>query len=316
MKKLSLMVLLLTLGSLAACSSPSSSDDPFSSLKIVSPAGAPALGLFKHVTQSNVEVLGSADNIASYFSPASDKDVIFAPTNLVASKIMTAGAPYKLAANITFGNFYLCATGNDDNNTLDNDDYVVLFQQNGLPHKLFSFIYGNEFSHLAFVDAGGDAASIAKTGKDGNNNDVDYVLVPQPALTGVLSYNPNASQYSSLQDDFKTKTGGKEITQASVFIRNSTPKSLADAFLTALENDINELKANANLIVSYTEGWNQAQIAAKYSAQSAQLLKAIISNNSIGIGFKKAIDNKASVDTFLMSLGFLSNETSEEVYYI
>ena len=42
----------------------------------------------------------------------------------------------------TFGNLYIVATGNDEDNTLSNDDYIVSYGENLVPDLAFKAVYG------------------------------------------------------------------------------------------------------------------------------------------------------------------------------
>ena len=296
----------------------SSSQAPdISTLKIISPSGAPAISLYRMYNQSNVEINADANNVLSYLSANSEKDIVIAPTNALVSKVMGKINNFKIAANITFGNFYLVSVNKEGEANMTSDSYVVLFQQNQLPDRLFKYVYGADYD-LHYVTAASDAAKCAITGKNetDNNHSVDYVLVPQPALTNVLANTKaNAKLYANIQEDFKTKSNGLEITQASIFVNTNTDKALIDAFLNKIEQDIKDALANPSLLKEAVEGLSQEELTNKFGVGSGQLLQKMVAENAIRIGYKKAIDNKAAIDNFLKALNFTSEDTSEEVYY-
>ena len=70
---------------------------------------------------------------------AAQKDVIVLPTNVGVKTIETAQAPYKLAATITFGNFYIASLGNDDNGIMDAT--ITSFYSKIMSDKLFHYIW-------------------------------------------------------------------------------------------------------------------------------------------------------------------------------
>ena len=201
---------------------------------------------------------------------------------------------------------------------MDGDDYVVLIQQNNVPDKLFQYCYGDlGLTNTHYLAQASNVKNVVATGKnpEDENADVDYVLVAEPAFAAGKAQNANATQYASLQEVYKTKSGGKEITQASVFIKNSVSKEDGDAFLAQLEKDINEFVANPSVIDSYVAGFDDVQFAAKFGVGKAQLLKNLTTNgNRMGVGFKNAKANKANIDQFL-KLWPAIGETSEEIYY-
>ena len=136
-------------------------------LKIACPSGAPAVALYKHLKEpeAKLEINASATNVVAYLAPNSSKDIVIAPTNAGITAINKKNAPFKLAATITFGNFYLAATGNDANGKLDPDDYVVAFQQNNVPDKIFRYVYSDvAFTNLHYVDQASDAAACLISG--------------------------------------------------------------------------------------------------------------------------------------------------------
>ena len=184
----------------ASSSEESSSEAPvdYSDLKIIAPSGAPALALYDKLDNKNVTIDKDPNNVAAFLSNDSKMDIVIAPTNLVVSKVIKDGAPFKLAGVITFGNFFIASTGNDDNDTLDKDDHIVVFQRNGLPGKIFDYTYGTDFEHIHSANAASDAVSSLVTGKDNlTKEDVDYVLLAQPGLTAALA---KAKEHRSRQD--------------------------------------------------------------------------------------------------------------------
>ena len=288
-------------------------------LSVVTPSGAPSVCFYKYVAdESKVEVRSpeEASGIAAYMQSGA-KDIIVLPTNAGILQIKN-GAAYKIAANITFGNLFIAATGHDDNGVMDGDDYVVLIQQNNVPDKLFQYCYGDlNLTNTHYLTQASNVKNVVATGKnpEDGNADVDYVLVAEPAFAAGKSQNANATQYASLQEVYKQKSGGKEITQASVFIKNSVDRAEADKFLEALEKDINEFVANPSVIDEYVKDFDDVQFAAKFGVGKAQLLKTLTTNgNRMGVGFKKAKDNKANIDEFL-TMWPVIGETSEEIYY-
>ena len=327
MKNKTLYTIMLTGLLLTACgSSEQFSSEPsskvqeldISTLKIISPSGAPAISLYNMYQNTNVEINADANNVLSYLSANSEKDIVIAPTNALVGKVMGKIDNFKIAANITFGNFYMVSVNQEEDDTLDADDYVVLFQQNQLPDRLFKYVYGEEFTNLHYVTAASDAAKCAITGKNetDNNAAVDYVLVPQPALTNVLANTKaNAKQYSDIQEDFKTKSNGLEITQASIFVNTKTDRYLIEKFLDTIENDINDALKNPSLLKSAVEGLSQTELVNKFGVGSGALLQKMIADNAMRIGYKNALANKKAIDNFLKALKFTTEDTSEEVYF-
>lgn len=282
---------------------------------VASPKGAPAVGLYNHVFEDNVEV-SDPTNVQAWLL-AGNKDVVIAPTNAGCNLIAKKNVSYKLAAILTFGNFYLVSTGNDENDTLDADDPIFIFQTaTDIPAKLFSYVYSEmNFTNVYY---GGDNSNAARNlilgydELDEDNAPLDYVLVAEPALSNALSKNKNAKVVVNIQELYKTKSGGKMITQASVFVHKDLEKEKADKFLSTLEFEVNYLLDNPLIIDEIFASYEDLQVAAKLGANK-ELLKTVLKENSLGLGFKNAKENKESVDSFLETIGL--SATSEEIYY-
>ena len=321
MKKIILLAIptLLMAGCTHKNQQPVNEEDYKLNLSVVTPSGAPSVCLYKYVSdESKVEVRSpeEASGIAAYMQSGA-KDVIILPTNAGIQQIKN-GASYKIAANITFGNLFIAATGNDNDGVMNGDDYVVLIQKNNVPDKLFQYCYGDlGLTNTHYLNLASNVKNVVATGKNSEDEDakVDYVLVAEPAFAAGKAQNPNATQYVSLQEAYKAKSGGKEITQASVFVKNSVAKEDADAFLGQLEKDIYEFVTNPSVIDEYVKNFDDVQFAAKFGVGKAQLLKTLTTNgNRMGVGFKKAKGNKANIDEFLTMWPAIG-ETSEEIYY-
>ena len=328
MKKLFIPVVsLLALGSLVGCST---NDEPtdYSDLNIACPQGAPALALYDIYSNSNVEINQNATEIAGYLSELSNKDIVFAPTNLVTSDAMKNGAPYKLAAVVTSGNFFIASTGNDDNGTLDKTDKVVLFQKGGLPDRLFKYVYGNDFENLYYTNNAANANASLISGKfsgETSTFDVDYVLVAQPALTVGLKKaketRPDKADkimvMNDVQQDYYTKTGDAAITQASIFVRNTDDKTKLkkiNKFLEDTSNRVNALLSNKDNLDVLTN-LEDLELQNNFGAPNLTILKKVVGENSLGLCYKGAKSEKKAIDKFLMNLGFTDKETNEDLYF-
>ena len=88
-----------------------------STVNILAPKGAPAVAFYNHATDDNFTT-GAAENIKSMLTKKSPYTVVVVDTLSGVSALQNK-APYKIAATITFGNFFLAATGNDENRRLN-----------------------------------------------------------------------------------------------------------------------------------------------------------------------------------------------------
>ena len=279
-------------------------------LKVAAPAGSPAIALFAHISESTVEI-NAAENVQGYMTDAADKDMVILPTNYGVNAIVNKGVGFKLAATVTFGNFFLLSTGADADNTLNEGDKVLAFQQNGVAGKLFNYLYGDKNLTVTYAADAKAVKDAVLTG--GDSFDYDYVMLAQPVVNAILSKKTSYAMYSSLQEDYKTKTGGKEITQASIFVKNTADVTKAKKALATIKSDIEQLLDNHQEIIDQTKNIEEEVISAKFTA-TAQAVKGLLDNgNQLGIGYKDAFENKANIDAFLATLGM--GATSEEIYF-
>ena len=294
-----------------------SSAEPYKlNLNVAVPAGAPAVAFYRHLQADDgkLEINADASNVVGYLSANSGKDIVVAPTNAGIMAIKNKNAPYTIAATLTFGNFYLAATGNDANGTLDNDDYVIAFQQNNVPDKIFRSVYPS-LSNVHYLAAASDAQKALISGIDESNDNasVDYVLIAEPAFSAAKSKKATISQYADIQAQFKAAHNGLEITQASLFVSNTAEKTKVNALLSSIEEDIGAFLDDTSVIDPYLEGMEAQAIQSKFSAPLAMLKNCTANGNRMGLGYKSAYANKDSVTNF-MSLWNVSS-LDEEIFY-
>ena len=286
-----------------------------SALKIITPTGAPALAFYNHSNNANYETNSTPSNIVSMMNSSSNYDIVVIDT-VSGIKAIEKGAPYKIAANITFGNFYIASTGNDDDNKFDEDDVIVVFGQNQTPDLLFNFIYGDKYN-VEYVTNVQDAAKCLTTGKNlVTGSSVDYVFIAQPALYTVMNNQKaptygKVQVYTSIQNEYLRKTG-KSIVQASLFVNNNSNRSQVKSFLKGLENDISTILETPEVIIEALDVASEKN-QTLYGINFNACIKLINDNNAIGLGYKKAIDNKNNIDEFIKL--FNVGETNEEIYF-
>lgn len=286
-----------------------------SSLKIVCPTGAPSLAFYNNVDNVNFETNSTPSNIVAMMNGTSSYDVVVIDT-VSGIKAINNGANFKIAANLTFGNFYIASTGNDDNDTMDKDDVIILFGQNQTPDLLFNKIYGEGYN-IEYVTNVQDAAKCLASGINMiSKSTVDYVFIAQPALYTILN-NQNAatygkaSVYANIQDEYK-KITNNELVQASIFVNNNSDTKMINSFLNDLSKDIFALLDDSTKLASKIN-YDDQELTTKFGVNFKACEKLLNDNNQIGLGFKMAIDNKDNIDSFV-SL-FDLNATNEEIYY-
>ena len=286
-------------------------------LQVVTPTGAPALAFYNYAGLENFETNSNPANITAYMA-AESKDFVVLPTNAGVKSIVDNNLPYKLAATITFGNFYLVSMGNDDDeNGIDASDTILLFQKNNVPDRIFHYVYGNDLNDaIHYVNAVSDAAQAALTGQFSDPNDgltytPNYVLLAEPVLTNVLSKKQTVSVYADIQAKYKEVSGNKEIFQASVFVRNAAGKENTDSFLKCLKKDIETAISDPSKMV---EGMNKDAAPAETFGVAPAMAEAVLrKNNGMGLGFKYAKENKEAIETFLSI--FNLKDIDEKIYY-
>ncbi len=303
MKKRILMLLPILL-SIASCNDVDGDD-----LTILCPTGAPAIAFYERVDDVEFQTNSTPANIVSSMTN-NGSDVIVIDT-VSGVKAIESGAPYKLAANITFGNFYIASTGIDDNNNMDKDDNIVLFGMGQTPQKVFEYLYGTDYTNISYVNNVQDAAKCLISKKNGTE-DVKYVFIAEPVLSKALLQNTSASIYKDIQSEYKAKSGGNEMIQAGIFIKNTVSKSARKEFLKETKEEINELLNNSQKIYEGHEDMTPEAFNTKIGIDAETIITCLNKNNSIGLGFKEAKDNFTAISNFLQ----LFNQTisKDDIY--
>ena len=281
-------------------------------MKIVAPSGAPSVAFYNFSDSASFETNGTPSNIVAMMSAAEGPDVVVIDT-VSGVNAINNGAPYLLAATITFGNFYIAATGNDEDGVMSADDNIILFGQNQTPDLVWHYIYGSEFDEaVSFVAAAGDAAAVLQTGNDAQGNPADYVFLAEPALFASLNKNEKASIYANVQELYTAKSGTGMI-QASVFVKNDLSDESVNDFLAVLEKDINAALEDPTVVKAGFDKISEDESKAKFGVMAAPVVAVLKQNNRLGLGFKKAYDIKEDIDTFLNVMS--KDSTSEEIYF-
>ena len=85
------------------------------------------------------------------------------------------------------------------------------------------------------------------------------------------------------------------------------------AYLENLNKDINEAIENPTLVKESMDQISSEEVNSIFQINSNAAKAVLEDNNGLGLGYKKALDNKQSIDSFisLFSLG----ETNEEIYF-
>ena len=141
-------------------------DGEDNSLKFLVPTGAPSIAMAAFSDLPNFETVTEPSTIVPIMANQ-NVDVAVLPTNVGVTAMKVKNVQYKLLGTITFGNLYIASTGHDDDGVMDEDDYIVSFQQGAVPDKLFHYVFGNKYDNtLHYVASALDAAKCLKTGKN------------------------------------------------------------------------------------------------------------------------------------------------------
>lgn len=310
MKKILVVLLLLLCG----CSSDNGE------LSVVCPSGAPSLAFYNELHNDSFHT-GDAQSILPELKSDVGSDIVVIDT-VNGIKALNAGANYKLAATITFGNFYIASTGIDDNGIMEDGDYIVLFSKGATPDLIFHYLYGNEMeSNIHYVSAVSDASACLIKGINISDDQrtidedpyVEYVMIAEPALSVALLKNDKASIYLDVQEEYMNKSDGLFMIQASVFVSNRLSNEIVDEFLNSLENNINSLLDNPNLFIEETSELSDDEIKDIFGVPNGKIASKILSDNSIGLGYRRSYEIKDTIDRMLNI--FDVGKTNEEIYY-
>ena len=136
----------------------------YDGLKILAPTGAPSVGLYSFAEYSNfTTTTNPQEGLIPQFK-TNNYDVIIAPTQGGLTQIVKQNAAFKIAATITYGNFYIVATGNDDDGILNENDKVLIFQENDVPGKVFKYTYSDLNLDVTAVSAVSDTKLVIENG--------------------------------------------------------------------------------------------------------------------------------------------------------
>lgn len=289
----------------------------YDSLKVLAPTGAPAVAMSFLASNDNFETTSNpAQGLIPMFK-TNTYDIIVAPTQGGLTQIVKQQANYKIAATITFGNFYIVATGKDNDGVLNEGDSVLIFQENDIPGKVFKYVYGDSGLDVTAVAAVSDTKLVIENGgtlriDESTVKEFDYVYTAQPVVAAT-----NSTIFANVQEAFKQKSGGKTITQASIFVNNNAEKEKVNAFLANAKNYIESVLTDpAKLKTNIESVGSNAMQQDKFGVPGAMANKVTTQNNGFSLGYKDAKSIKDEIQSFV---NLLTNnalgELSEEVFY-
>ncbi len=308
-------LLLIPLLLLSSCNS----NVDTSTLKIVCPTGAPSIAFYKESENPNFETNSTPSNIVSMMNSNSDKDIVVIDT-VSGIKAINNGAPYKICANITLGNFFIASTGLDEDNTMNKGDTIILFGQNQTPDYIFHYLFEDKFDDsIEYVTNVQDASKCLASGKNLiTKSTVDYVFIAQPALYTILNNQTaptygKSSVYLDVQEEYRKKSGGLSLIQASVFVKETSDKNKVEAYLKELKNNINLAIQTPEVIIEPISKVGEELALSLYGVNLNVAKNVLLDDNKLGLGYIEAKDNKEAIDNFISLFGV--EDTNEEIYY-
>jgi len=305
MKKLNLLLLSVML---VGCKS---NNNGYKDFRIIVPTGAPAIAMSAFCDFLNFETVTDPSKILPVMATG-QVDIAVLPTNVGITAIHDKSIPYKLLGTITFGNFYIASTGNDEDGVVDANDYIVSFQKGAVPDKIFHYVHENSLDNaLHYVSSAQEAAKCLKLGKNltDDSRKVDYVVIAEPALTSVMQTSPNVFVYEDLQESYKLKSGGLGIYQASVFVNKTIDKKIINENIEVdLKMSITEMLTSENAVLNYMNKVSNPELLFGVNPEVAQQITII--GNKLGLGYERAEKNIDGINLFLslFGVGELKNE--------
>ena len=283
-------------------------------LKILSPTGAPAVSMYNFVNGLETVLKPAVDLIPEF--KKDNYDIIVAPTKGGLTQLVKQNAAYQIAAVVTFGNFALVSTGKDDNNTLDAGDKVLIFQPTDVPGAVFNYLYGDLGLDVYDVGDVSETSGALNTGSvtiSGQTIELDYVFSAYPLISNLKKTSQVVERASTA---FNTKTGGKRIIQAAVFIDKNLSKQKADDFLQLLEQDISAAITDANNIVTtFNLYGSELEQQNMFGVKASAVYDAMSDHNGLGLGFLRAKTAQEEIDYFINTIMKANLELNEEIYY-
>ena len=265
-------------------------------INVLCPTGAPSLAFYNHLMDNNFTTNSNPANIVSSMTKNGTDLVVI--DLLKGIQAINNGAPYKLASCLTFGNFYIASTGNDNNETMDKNDNIVIFGKGQTPDYLFKYLYGEDYTNIEYVDNVQAAAKCLISGKNADmSKEVAYVFIAQPVLLQAMSQNEKVKVYANIQELYYEKSQSS-MFQAGLFVKNDLVNKDVKTYLSTLENDVNLLLGKDNETLNKINNYDDDAFTNKYGVKK-QIVAKTIDKNLMGLGFKYVSEVKNDVNKLL-----------------
>lgn len=260
-------------------------------ISFVVPNGVPSTAISKMIKENiqidnnyniNYSIENTSDTLATSVMKG-EPDIAIVPSNL-AAQAYNKGLGYKLVGTTGLGALYLVSTEGDIalNDLSGKEVYNI---GSGLtPDIVFKALLKESGINDVTLSYVGGATELAPAILGGKAN---YAVVPEPALTTILSKNPNIKVIASLNDLWKEKFNSESgFPQASIIVK----ESLIDEDKDFINNLIEEVSNSINWVNKNSKD------AAAYSIENGSQVDEAIIEKSIpnsSIIFIEAKDNKS-----------------------
>lgn len=266
--------------SLVGCSNEEKKD---TALNVLCPTGAPSLAFvseYDSITKDGkMDLVEGSDKLTAELTKKdSEYDIIVAPINLGAKLIETKQTDYKMAAVITWGNLYLVGTNVD---ALQKEGELALFGGGAVPEKIINTINLQTTLQPTYYNSASLVQQQLLAGK------TEVGMLAEPLASATIAKAKQSGIDLSIIMDLQKEYGDKGYPQAAIFVKgNKEYQDLFDKIDTFTNNGYEGL-----------EGYLKDIGIEKLQLPSVEI--TVKSMDRQNIYYKKAIDVKEEIDTFL-----------------
>lgn len=294
------------------------------SVKVGAPDGLPAIAISK-LSQDDTSVkdgyeveytLEATSDALSTDVMKENLDIAIVPSNMAATAYNKT-SNYQILGTVGKGSFYLVSSdesvtgldeslegktvGNIGKSLTPDITAKAILKEKGINASNITFNYSNEAS---------DLVSLLATGK------LTTGIVPEPALTGLLSKNENLKVICSVNDTWKEVFENENgYPQSTLIVKTSFAKEnpeFVENFISAVEENINWTNEKPSEAGEFAEKFG-------VSVKPQVLAKAIERSN---LKFIKIDDCKDDYESYFEILNLFNNKVlggtipDENIYYI
>lgn len=310
---------LLIIFGIASCNSTNNNYLIDEKIKILTPLGAPTLGIYESILSSNCTTTSNPTSIPVELQNSNSEYnfIVFESSNAL-KLIKNNKADYKFLGLLTKGNFHFVGFNKTSEDVPSKDDYIVSFQKGSITDLALNYvlpsIYNETKDNIHYLNGVSQVATVLKSGLH-EGNKVDWALIAEPSLYSIKQINNfdndqnnDIYEYLDVNQALKDKTN-KEfdfIPQAGLFVKNSfyneNKEVVEEYFKNSVSKNLDEALNNPQKIVSYLNDLNidNEQFELKFGFKKEYIL-ALQDNNLNRFGI-------ASKDNLITGSNFISEE--------